>query len=129
MSDNRENDALKEANQSLLDYYVNSRISNKPCKILVTYDSFRHVKELIGNEALNDFYVVVDEAQSIFTDSRFKSNTELEFIQQLSNVRNVCYASATPMLDKYLEMVDEFKDLPYFELDWAAKNPHKIYTT
>ena len=30
------------------------------------------------------------------------------------------------MMDEYLEMLDEFKDLPYYELDWEVKDPSRI---
>ena len=109
---------------------------NKPFKILVTYDSFRHVKDALthfyDDEEKRDegeknifpsFQVVVDEFQSIFIDSRFKSETEIELLDQLRGVQKVCYVSATPMLDKYLEKLDEFKDLPYYELDWETEDP------
>ena len=108
---------------------------DKPFKILVTYDSFRHVKDALthfyDNEEKRDegeknifpsFQVVVDEFQSIFIDSRFKSETEIELLDQLRGVQKVCYVSATPMLDKYLEKLDEFKDLPYYELDWETED-------
>ena len=113
---------LKEA---LSNYYLQCTITGKPCKILVTYDSFRHVKETLG-DAVSNFYVVIDEFQSIFTDSRFKSSTEIEFVSQLYNLANVCFVSATPMIDKYLDMLDEFKNLPYFELDWASECESRI---
>ena len=109
---------------------------DKPFKILVTYDSFRHVKDALthfyDDEEKRDegekniflmFQVVVDEFQSIFIDSRFKSETEIELLDQLRGVQRVCYVSATPMLDKYLEKLDEFKDLPYYELDWETEDP------
>jgi hypothetical protein len=30
------------------------------------------------------------------------------------------------MLDTYLEMLDEFKDLPYYEFDWETEEPGRI---
>ena len=92
-----------------------------PPKILVTYDSLRHILETIYEidpNLINSFQVVVDEFQSIFMDSRFKASTELEFVTNLQNVPNVCYLSATPMMKEYLEQLDEFKDLPYYQLKW-----------
>ena len=92
-----------------------------PPKILVTYDSLRHILETIyeiNPELINQFQIVVDEFQSIFMDSRFKASTELEFVTALQNVPNVCYLSATPMMKEYLLELDEFKDLPYFQLNW-----------
>ena len=97
--------------------------NHKIPKILVTYDSFRLVKEILKERNLFDiFHVVVDEFQSIFTDSRFKSTTEMEFIHYLSGVQKVCYVSATPMISEYLKDLKTFKDLPYFELDWDTYN-------
>ncbi len=108
-----------------LDNYINfCLVKNKVPKILVTYDSFRLVKEiLIEKKLLDRFYIVIDEMQSVFCDSRFKSSTEMEFINQLQGLNKVCFVSATPMIDKYLKMVDEFKGLPYFEIDWSSEDP------
>ena len=95
--------------------------SSTPPKILVTYDSLRHILETIyeiNPELINQFQIVVDEFQSIFMDSRFKASTELDFVTALQSVPNVCYLSATPMMKEYLEELDEFKDLPYYELSW-----------
>ena len=108
-------------------YIKACRLNNKRVKILVTYDSFRIVKDIIKHQDnLDDFRVVVDEFQSIFTDSKFKSDTELQFVSNLQGVQKVCYVSATPMIDKYLEMLEEFKDLPYYELDWEALDPGRV---
>ena len=30
------------------------------------------------------------------------------------------------MMDEYLEMLDEFKDLPYYELDWYTEDPSRV---
>ena len=93
-----------------------------PPKILVTYDSLRHILETINeidSNLINQFQVVVDEFQSIFMDSRFKANTELEFVTALQYIPNVCYLSATPMMKEYLEQLDEFRDLPYYQLKWS----------
>jgi len=112
---------------------------DEPFKILVTYDSFRHVKDALkhfywdeGNhlggydDRFNEFQVVVDEFQSILIDSRFKSDTEIELLDNLKGVQKVCYVSATPLLDKYLSKLDEFKDLPYYEFDWATEDPWRV---
>ena len=89
-------------------------------KFLVTYDStFRVVKVLKEMGILNQFYFIVDEFQSIFLDSYFKSSVEFDFVEDLQGCPNVLYLSATPMLNKYLERLNEFKNLPYYELDWS----------
>ena len=120
---------IMKLKQGVVDYWNSCQPSpfqeRKPCKILVTYDSFRHVKEALG-ERISDFYVVIDEFQSIFTDAKFKSSSELEFVGHLQGLNRVVYVSATPMIKEYLEMLNEFKDLPYFELDWNSKQPGRI---
>ena len=115
-----------EALKNLINTYsLNRSVSGFPVKIIVTYDSFRLVKETLGDRMKN-FRVIIDEFQSIFTDSRFKSDTELEFMHHLQDLQKVCYLSATPMIDQYLEKLDEFKDLPYYELDWSAEDPCRV---
>ena len=125
----KELDQIKDSVQKFRDNiyinYFNCNQLGKPCKILVTYDSFKHVKEALGKE-IENFYIVVDEFQSIFTDSRFKSSTELEFLNHLQGLNKVSFVSATPMMDDYLEMLPEFSNLPYYELDWGAEDPGRI---
>ena len=122
-------DKQKEIIQNLknqISSYINyCTSSNKPIKILVTYDSFRLVKETLG-KCISNFRVVIDEFQSIFTDSRFKSDTELVFMHNLQDIQKVCFISATPMIDFYLEQLDEFKNLPYYELDWVSEDPLRV---
>lgn len=91
-------------------YISNRLLTAKPIKILVTYDSFRRLKDVLDNILSNQTYpsdrlkyrVVVDEFQSIFTDSRFKSSTEIEFLYHLQGIDRVCYVSATPYDEKLL---------------------------
>ena len=102
-------------------------MNHTPCKLLVTYDSYRLVYEaLVEMGVFESFYTIVDEFQSIFTDSRFKSSTEMEFVNYLQRIGKVCLVSATPMMEEYLDMLDEFKDLPYFQLDWGTLEPSRI---
>ena len=118
-------DAIDKLKSNLWDYRVQCVTQHKPCKILVTYDSFRHVKDTLG-AAIIGFQIVVDEFQSIFIDSKFKSSTEVEFLNQIQDLPKVAFVSATPMIDKYLDMLDEFKDLPYYELDWETEDPSRV---
>ena len=97
----------------------------KPCKILVTYDSFKHVKEALGSD-IDQFQIIVDVFQSILVDSRFKSDTELSLLYHLSDLQKVCFVSATPMMDDFLSQLDEFKNLPYYEFDWETEDPSRI---
>ena len=109
----------------IINYYYNCTTSCQVCKYFIIYDSFRYIREALGDR-IKDFYIIVDEFQSIFTDSRFKSSTELEFLNHLQGLDKLCFVSATPMMDEYLDMLDEFKDLPYYELNWGALDPGRV---
>ena len=93
---------------------------NLPIKFLVTYDSSHYIIDILKElNLLQDFYFIIDEFQSIFLDAFFKSEVEFDFVEYLQDCPNVLYLSATPMLDKYLEKINEFKDLPFYEIDWS----------
>ena len=111
---------------SLIDYLFKAQMECFSPKILVTYDSLKYVLDVLG-QSIQDFSVVVDEFQNIFIDSRFKSDTELNFISYLQGCPNVTYVSATPMLEEYLEQMDEFKNLPYYEFIWDPGVIRKPY--
>lgn len=110
-----------------LDKYLYSR-RGRSSKIIVTYDSFKHVKRmLIEKKIFSSYKIVVDEFQSIFVDSRFKATTEFEFLIELRGLRNqICFVSATPMMDRYLMQLDYFKGLPYYELNWEIKDSSRV---
>ena len=96
-------------------------------KIMVTYDSFHMVRDILKSMNLLDtFTVVVDEFQTIFQDARFKASMENKFMTSLKGVDKVYFVSATPMLDKYLDMLPEFKDMRYFRFDWQKEDPGRI---
>jgi len=116
---------IEKLHREIREYTYKCAINHITPKILVTYDSFRHVKEALG-DVINQYQIVVDEFQSIFIDARFKSDTEIELLHQLKGLQKVCYVSATPMLDKYLDMLPEFKYLPYYELDWKSEEPSRV---
>ena len=108
-------------------YILHCECNNIPVKILVTYDSYRIVQQiLLGLGIFQNFFTVVDEFQSILHDSRFKSDTELKFMNYLKRSHSVLFVSATPMMDEYLEMLSDFRDLPYYELDWYTQDPTRI---
>ena len=122
-------ESIEEFKRKVREHITKCRVWRKPVKIMVTYDSFRHVKEAIrslSEEALQNFQIVVDEFQSIFIDARFKSDAELELVNNLQDLQEVCFVSATPMLDRYLEMLPEFCDLPYYEFDWITEEPDRV---
>lgn len=117
----------KEVKKSIEDYIRSRRFTLRPCKILVTYDSFRLVKEVLEEKSyISSFRVIVDEFQSIFIDSKFKSGTEIDFLNQLENLQKVCFVSATPMMEEYLRKISIFSNLPYYELDWEDEDPGRV---
>lgn len=127
VSEDDKNNFFNDLTFKISTYIKACRLNNKPVKILVTYDSFRIVKDILIHQGeLWKYRVIIDEFQSIFTDSKFKSDTELQFVSAVQGIQKVCYVSATPMIDKYLDMLEEFKDLPYYELDWDTLDPGRI---
>ena len=110
---------VSELKDKLRNHILNCNFKGKPVKILVTYDSSYLIIDFLKEfKMIDKFYFIVDEFQSIFLDSYFKSTVENDFITSLQNCYNVLYLSATPMLDKYLEKLDEFKDLDFYQLNW-----------
>ena len=117
----------KRLYREIEEYCTSRSINGLPCKILVTYDSYRIVKDILEKlDRFYTFYTIVDEFQSILHDSRFKSDTELKFMNYLTQSPTAYFVSATPMMDEYLEMLDEFRDLPYYGLDWSSADPSRI---
>lgn len=116
--------------EAFVKYRLKMDTEGKPYKILVTYDSFRLVKEILCGDGFGDlfstFQIVVDEFQSIFTDSKFKPDVEMRFLEELDGIEKVCYVSATPMIEEYLAFLDHFKGLDYYVLDWKALDPIRV---
>ena len=96
-------------------------------KIMVTYDSFHMVRDILKSmNILDSFTVMVDEFQTIFQDARFKASTENKLVSCLRGIDKVYFVSATPMLDKYLEMLPEFRDMRFFKFDWHTLDPGRV---
>ena len=109
--------------------YLNERkyLGDKPCKILVTYDSYRIVKDILTSLGIfQSFYTIIDEFQTILHDSKFKSNTELDFLYHLHQSHSALFVSATPMLEEYLNMLGEFDGLPYINMDWGKEDSTRV---
>ena len=109
-------------------FYIDKRIAEgKPLKIITTYDSFGLVKRVLMS--LGKFClikrVIIDEFQSIFTNSKFKADVEMGFVKELDGVDNVCYLSATPMMEPYL-ILPPFDTMDYYELNWEALEPTRV---
>ena len=121
-------DIYKRLYSEIEEYKIKCFLQNCPMKILVTYDSYHIVVDILSRlNIFQYFYTVIDEFQSILHDARFKSDTELAFLNILQqHSHSALFVSATPMMDEYLEMLSEFRDLPYFELDWYSQDPTRV---
>ena len=117
---------LKYKANAIREHYIKCSMNGVPSRFLVTYDSFHTLLETLG-DSLSRFHIIVDEFQSIFNDAFFKANVENEFLQVLQKVPNVAYLSATPMMEKYMEKLTEFKDLPYYKIIWPKSRISKAY--
>lgn len=94
--------------------------NRKSAKILVTLDSCEKVIDVLrGYGVIDSFLFVVDEFQCLMGDATFKGTTDMNFLIRLDyEAKNICYLSATPIQDKYLDFVPQFKGLPYIKLKW-----------
>ena len=113
--------------KELKEYIERRTTEGKSYKILVTYDSYHLIRKMLMELGiLRMFYTVIDEFQSILHDARFKSTTEMRFLNELVLSPTSLFVSATPMMEEYLDELRYFKDLPYYELDWATQDPTRI---
>ena len=126
--DDRKSSVL-ELQDQMMDYIWRSALVNPYSdiipKILVTYDSWKHVAQrLQGEGLLSQFRIVIDEAQSIIGDAAFKGDVEIEFLENLNHSNRVIYLSATPYLETYLDQISYFQNLPYVDLIWDKSAFH-----
>ena len=127
MLSNKRVEIYQKLYSEIEEYKIKCFLQNRPMKVLVTYDSYHIVVDILGRlNVFQYFFTVIDEFQSILHDSRFKSDTELGFLNCLKCSHSALFVSATPMMDEYLEMLDEFKDLPYYELDWYTSDQTRV---
>ena len=109
---------------SYLDYHHGSTpftsLPMRPAKILVTLDSSDKVLGVLrGNNMLDSCLFVVDEFQCLMGDATFKGSTDMNFLIRLDNeVKRICYLSATPVPDIYLDYIPQFANIPYYKLEW-----------
>lgn len=105
-----------------LQEYVNTSTAGT-IKILVTYDSFKHVAEqLMHDQTFHRFRIVVDEVQTLFEDSAFKAKVELEFLNWVLRSNHVIFISATPYIETYLDMLGYFQNMTYYQLVWPESS-------
>lgn len=98
-------------------------------KIMVTYDSLKHVVEALTNwNVMERFTIVVDEFTCIFTDVKFKGSVEVNLLYQLNALPNrIVYISATPLKDEYLNALGQFQSMPYVTLQWDPSRVETVF--
>lgn len=94
--------------------------SPKPAKILVTLDSSGKVLEALQSRGMTGrMLFVVDEFQCLMGDATFKGSTDMNFLVRLDKTAEcICYLSATPIPDMYLDYIPQFANIPYYKLEW-----------
>ena len=93
---------------------------SKPAKILVTLDSSGKVLEVLQSRGMTDrMLFVVDEFQCLMGDATFKGSVDMNFLVKLDkDAQRICYLSATPIPDIYLDYIPQFANIPYYRLEW-----------
>ena len=112
---------IQRYNSEVVQYVHRCLTKGETPKLMTTYDSIGHIIDaltLISPNELDSWTVVVDEFQAIFGDATYKSLTEMQLLSNTAKFKTVIYLSATPFLEKYMDEIDEFKNLPYIELKW-----------
>lgn len=130
----REND-LDTLKLRLWGYLQDSDMASRPYKLLVTYDSFNNLVDILESDSLlahwninvnEDFRIVVDESHCIIKDIKLKQYrnkaTMSRFLSRVFRYDSVLFVSATPIED-YLQRLPQFKqyEVQHIELDWLGK--------
>lgn len=97
-------------------------------KFLVTYDSLKYIIEVLNQrQELGNYDILVDEFHCLYTDSSFKADVEIAFIELVKTLDNrIIFLSATPYIEKYLGFDPYFSNLDYFELEWNKSSFRKV---
>lgn len=119
-------------------YFNNCSMMGWPMKLMVTYDSFSKLCDMLEQKFCVDlntaFLIAVDESHSLIKDIRLKQfcnkNVLSELVSKLFNYQHLLFISATPIIG-YVQEIQEFKDndVDYYELEWsnAAKVTTNVY--
>ena len=125
----REKD-LETLKLKLWGYLQDSDMASRPYKLLVTYDSFIPLLEILESEfgfCINEcFRIVIDESHCIIKDIKLKQYrnkaTMSRFLSRAFQYNSVLFVSATP-IENYLQRLPQFKqnDVAYVELNWLGR--------
>jgi hypothetical protein len=105
---------------NLFELPFSDKKKRKPPKIEVSYDSINHILEVLQNLGIEDkFTFVVDECQSLLSDSHLKGSCELNVISKLFNLNSqTIFLTATPLDELFLNYVDYFKGIKRVKLEF-----------
>lgn len=100
----------------------------KPLKILVTYDSFCRLADMLelafSYNISKTFKIAIDESHSLIKDVKLKEFHNKcvlsQFIARLFNYDNLLFISATPIIH-YVGCIPEFQNnsVDYYLLEWS----------
>ena len=116
-----------ELEKEFTEYYNYCVSNNLPMKILVTFDSFSNLADMLeGTFKINissTFSIAIDESHTLIKDVRTKECNNkgvlLKFLDRVFKYDNLLFISATPIVD-YIQRIKEFKknNVDYYELEW-----------
>lgn len=104
--------------------------NNHPLKLLVTYDSFDKLADLLESYKydINQFRICIDECHCLIKDAYMKENPDRfvlsRLLTRLFKYENLLFASATPIAS-YLAKIKEFQNsnCVFYELEWPNIEP------
>lgn len=111
----------KGVGQNDIETYIKGCHGKQPIKIMVTYDSLPIVNVVIKQQLI-ECKIVVDEYQEILDACVYRSKAIRGLLQELKDLPNVTYLSATPIPYKFKPK--ELTELSEYEIEW--KNTVKI---
>lgn len=100
----------------------------QPVKIMVTYDSYPRIANLL-DEDLDEYHIVVDEYQELLDACVYRNAAIKNLLRELKSKKNTTFMSATPI--PYTYVPEELEDLETYEINWpdAVKViPHRLGT-
>lgn len=113
----------------IMDYITKCREEyNQPVKIMVTYNSFYKIKEVL-EEDINNYKIIIDEYQELLDSCVYREKAILDLLKQLRNLANITYLSATPIPINYRP--EELIGLTEYEIIWKNDDrviPHRHKT-
>lgn len=120
---------LEDLRNEFILYRYMCQMNNIPMKVLVTYDSFCRLADMmeinIGVDINRDFKIYIDETHCLIKDVKLKEynnkNVLSVLISRLFKYNNLVFVSATP-IEKYLFGIEEFRNnqIDFYTLKWAS---------